>query len=515
MPRSIPIGLLALFAAGMIYQLAAILDLSRSPFFGNPILDARYQVEWAFALASGNDLHPVFFQSPLFSYVLAAFLWLFDWSVWGVVLFQWLLLFLVAVLVYRTLLLFEVERHLRYVLTAVVLFYPLYPYYASMLHKTALEIFAHALVLYLGVRLVTSSPSGARALGIAFLFGFGCGLAALIRSTFQALAVLPCFFMEGRRLARIFTLAAGFLVPVGWALLHNHRGAGEWVPLQTSFGFTLFLGNNSFNPQGAQVIVPGLSNNPLEEESSSRAYAEKAAGKPLSVREVNSFYVGKVVDFLSAKPAAFLSAQARKLYWYLHREELPDNDCYRCIAGNTPALSWSPLSWGWIVLVALPATFVLIGSWVWTRSSPRGELFVFFFALALLGTVLTFYVSSRLRIGHVAVWLVVTGLGLRQAWIHRRTHAKAVASLLAAGGLLGMTLMNQPLPEYPADETTLKLCWMYNDLDRFDEASAVAKTLRDPARRGAMLLEIDRLRQAPADPGRRLELLSRTIPHRR
>src|SRR5262245_57594835 len=71
--------LVALFLLGAIYQLLVLLQLSRSPYFGHPILDARYQVEWAFALVAGNEPHAVFFQSPLYSYVLAGFLKLFGW----------------------------------------------------------------------------------------------------------------------------------------------------------------------------------------------------------------------------------------------------------------------------------------------------------------------------------------------------------------------------------------------------------------------------------------------------
>src|SRR5262249_52340815 len=71
--------LAGLFGLGAIYQLLALLQLSRSPYFGHPILDARYQVEWAFGLAAGRDPHAVFFQAPLYSYLLAGFLEWFGW----------------------------------------------------------------------------------------------------------------------------------------------------------------------------------------------------------------------------------------------------------------------------------------------------------------------------------------------------------------------------------------------------------------------------------------------------
>jgi hypothetical protein len=502
-----------LFGAGAVYQLVAILQLSRSPFFGNPILDARYQVEWAFALASGYDPHPTFFQSPLFSYALALFLKLFGWQPWGIVLVQWALLLGVAVLVLLALGRLGVERPIRLVLFAVALFHPLYPYYAAMLHKTAVEIFVHAAVLYLGVRVLTDVEVGWRSIVLAALFGLICGLASLVRATFQAVAILPVLFLRANRVRRIAAIAAGFVVPLAWASIHNYRGADEWVPLQTSFGFTLFLGNNPWNPEGGQMLVPGLSNKPLQEEASSKEYAERMSGRPLSIREVNRFFVDEVWKFVRTQPARFSAAQLRKIYWYFHREELPDNDCYRCLARDVPALALSPLNWGWIVLVALPALAVVVASWFWERRAPPAALFAVAYAVALLSMILVFYVSSRLRIGHVAAWLVVAGLGLHQAKVHWPERRRAILVLLIAGLLPGMILLNQPLPEYPPDDATLKFAWMHADLDQFDRAAAAARTLQDAGRREALLRVIEELRAAPPDRPR--HLLSPLLPPRR
>ena len=91
-----------LFLAGTCYQLAAIREFSSSVFFGNPILDARYQIEWALALTQGTDLHPVFFQSPLYSYAMAGVLKIIGWNVWTLVSLQWLMTLATIVLFYLT-----------------------------------------------------------------------------------------------------------------------------------------------------------------------------------------------------------------------------------------------------------------------------------------------------------------------------------------------------------------------------------------------------------------------------
>ena len=121
-----------------MYQVAAVLDLSRSPVFGNPVLDARYQIEWAFALAAGEDLDRVFFQTPLYSYLLAAWLRAFGWSVWAIVTIHMILGVGVLVMVLALLRHFRVGPRLTYATLAFTALYPLFPFYAAMLHKSPL-----------------------------------------------------------------------------------------------------------------------------------------------------------------------------------------------------------------------------------------------------------------------------------------------------------------------------------------------------------------------------------------
>ena len=503
-----------LYAGGLLYQLLVVLQLSHSPFFGNPILDARYQVEWAMALASGFEPHPVFFQSPLYSYLLAGVLRVAGWPVWPLVIAQVLMMLLVARLVERTLELLEVRPALRLGILGVALFYPLYPYYASQLHKTALEILLYALVMYLGTALLAGERPRARHLGLAAAFGLACGLAALTRATFQAVALVPCLLVPRQRLATLLAVLLGFLAPFGWASVHNYRGAGQWVPLQTSFGFTLFLGNNPWNPQGAQLLVPGLSNRPLEEEASSRAYAEQRSGRALTVAQVNDFFVARVLDFARNHPAAFLSAQAHKLYWYLHREELPDDDCYRDSFAEAPALGWNPLGWGWVAAFALPALSLVACSWKWRGRCPPAELFAVLLPLVFLALAMLFYISSRLRVGHVAPWLPVLGLGFEQLLRSGRQRAATLLVVVCLALLPGLAMALTPELQYPPDETRTKRVRLLLDLGLFDEAQRQIHLLADPSLRQEYQDHLQTLRALPDPSLRPRYLLSPRIPQR-
>jgi hypothetical protein len=502
----------ALFGLGALYQLLVLVQLSRSPYFGHPILDARYQVEWALALAAGRDPHAVFFQSPLYSYLLAGFFEGFGWRPWALIFLQWLSVLLVPVLLLATLRRLAVDARVSLAVVGFALFYPLLPYYAAFLHKTALEIVMHALVLWLAVLVVTDSGESRRALFLSLAFGFACGVAALVRSTFQPLALLPVLLARTRRWVTIACVALGFAGPVGWATLHNLHGAGEWVPLQTSLGFNLFLGNNPWNVEGALVPIPGLEMKPLEEESAARAFAERQAGRRLGVATENAYYVEAVRRYAMAQPGRFVATLQRKLFWYMHREELPDNDCYRCDARDTPALAWNPLHWGWLMLAAPGAMVLVILRWRWRKSVAPGEVAALLFPLWLLAAVLMFFVTSRFRVCHVVPWLAVIALGLDVAVRSWRTHGTVVVLAAALGALPGVAMLVQPELEYPPDEATLKLCLLYTDLDQFDLAEAQAMKLESRMTREAQLARIARFRQAPDDPARDRRLLGSVIP---
>ena len=501
-----------LFALGALYQLIVLVQLSRSPYFGHPVLDARYQVEWALALAAGHDPHAVFFQSPLYSYLLAGFFEWFGWRPLALIVLQWLGVLLVPVLLLVTLRRLAVDARVSLAVVACALFYPLLPYYAAFLHKTALEIVMHALVLWLAVVVVADSGERRRTMVLSLAFGFACGMAALVRSTFLPLALLPVLLARSRRWVTLACVALGFAGPFGWATLHNLRGAGEWVPLQTSFGFNLFLGNNPWNVEGALVPIPGLEMKPLEEESAARAFAERQAGRRLGVATENAYYVEAVRRYATDQPGRFVATLQRKLYWYLHREELPDNDCYRCDAQGTPALAWNPLHWGWLML-AVPGAIMLVAlRWRWRRSVAPGELAALIVPLWLLAAVLMFFVTSRFRVCHVVPWLVVIALGLDVAVRAWRAHRTAIVLAAALGALPGVAMLVQPMLDYPPDDATLKLCLLYTDLDQFDLAEAQAMRLESLKTREAQLARIARFRQAPNDPARDRRLLGSVIP---
>jgi 4-amino-4-deoxy-L-arabinose transferase-like glycosyltransferase len=456
----------------------------------------------------------VFFQSPLYSYLLAGWIALFGWSVWGLALVQ-VALVLGAVGLARGLLRhFRVPPRGRLLALAVLLAYPLLPFYAAMLHKTAVELALHVLVLYAGVRLLASpEPAVARwALG----FGLACGLTALVRATFVLVAPLALMLLGPRRRRAALLLLAGCLPPLAWAVAHNARVTGEWGLLSTNAGYTLYLGNNRGNPEGTRLWAPGISNNPLREEASSHAFAERVAGRPLGPREANRVFLAEVLGFARQAPAEFVRMQLRKLYWYLHHEELPDNECYRCLAAEATLLGRSPLDWRWVVLLILPALGALALDWRRAGGAPRDEAFLVAYAGLLAATLVVFYPSSRLRAGHVPVWIVLVAVGLSRVpgLLQHRAGGRRLAIGLALGILLvpGLFMAFRPPIDLHPDPHLVQTAHLYLDLGGLDPAEHTARRIRTPATRQAVLDAIA-ARRGGAPPGAPY-LLGPVIPRR-
>lgn len=499
--------MLALLFLGALYQGLALRQFADNPWFGNPVLDARYQVEWAFALADGQDPHSLWFQSPLYSYMLAGMIRTVGWSVPVIVGLQVLLGLGAALLLERTLVLLQVPRPVRLALFAFMLLDPLLPFYAAFTHKTSLEIFLTAAVLWSGVRL---AAAGGWPVAAALLFGFTCGAAALVRSTFQAVVGLPVLLARGRRLAVLGAALAGAAPALLWGVAHNSLAAGELLPIQTSLGFNLYVGNNPGNPLGEQVLPPELSVVPLEEEGSARTWAESRQGRSLRPSEVDAVFRTEVLRYLREQPDRFLATLGRKVVNYLHRQELADNERYSFLAPAAPLMWRNPLGWGLVMLAVFPALGWIAAGWARRRSVPPAEAFAVLLAFFLAATLVVFFSNSRLRVGHLTPWLAVVGIGLRYLagmWSTWRGHALALGAVLLVPGIALAVL---PVPGYHPDEAWTKTALIYHDLQDFARAREAAERIEEPELRQSVL---DRIAESVREPdGFRPELLSPVVP---
>ncbi len=507
--------------------------------FGNPILDSRFQIEWAFELARGQGGDRLFFQSPLYAYVISFVIRVLGWQPVLIGVVQLALVLLSAGCVAVAAWSLGVRRQVALGVTAVALFWPTFAFFAADLNKTALEIFLHAALLGLGCYVLTvdgrrgSSEGTSRCRPWLELragrehaawaaWGLLFGLAALVRASFQVLPLVVLPFAFARRQVRLLAFGIGFLLPVGWAVGHNTMVAGQLLPVQTSGGYNLYVGNNRHNPVGTQQEVPGVSLVPVLEEPTANETAARALGRPLQPREVNAYYLGQVWDFFVQEPGAFVSIWFEKLRRYGHKIELPDNECFPCTADEMALIGWNPLRFDWLLWLAVACAALVC--WNFARApsqTPFSQLFPVFFGVALAVSVIAFFLNSRLRVGHVTVWLVVIAQGVE---FLLRTRAPAVAMsasparrarvwlVLVVGLVPGLWWIFQgPLADsYHPDNFTAKKAVVQSELGYAERARSTARSVEDPYVRSQLLAYLTRL-----EAGQELPLLSPVIPKRR
>src|SRR5262245_55262580 len=72
-----------IFVVAYRVRLAFLIQIAASPFFNFLLLDPLYYHDWALRIAGGDWLgHEVFEMSPLYSYLVAAFVLVFGDDLW-------------------------------------------------------------------------------------------------------------------------------------------------------------------------------------------------------------------------------------------------------------------------------------------------------------------------------------------------------------------------------------------------------------------------------------------------
>ena len=134
--------------------------------------------------------------------------------------------------------------------------------------------------------------------------GFALGASALAWSGSLALAavlVVKLALEKGRRGAAA-VLAAGVLLPILASLSHNLIVSGDFVPLTTSFGVNLFIGNNAASD--------GMDPFRFGEANRVRIEADRLR---LSGKQRSDFFAGEARKFISRQPGAWFRLEGRKL----------------------------------------------------------------------------------------------------------------------------------------------------------------------------------------------------------
>ncbi|UCD63662.1 MAG: glycosyltransferase family 39 protein [Candidatus Zixiibacteriota bacterium] len=429
---------LAAIAVRVLY----VAELSRLPEFAVPIVDQKWNWEWANEIVDGSFWgQEAYFRAPLYAYFLAILSWITSGSVVLSKLLQTLLTGGTIWFLYR------LTEHLFDRKTAVIagLIYALYGtlvFYETTFLRPGLFLF---LMVWGMQRLVVYRES---ALVKTWLWtGVILGLAATCRP--NILLVIPFLMIwllmirgreQGwlRRARSPLVLAAGVVLMIMPVTIRNAVVTGDFILISSQGGINLYLGNNP-ESDGLTMLMPEVD---LDESVSwrdfrrvTRAVAEREAGRELSEARLSSFWARRAVTFMTEHPDRFLTLLWKKTVYLLSGFENSDNaDIYH---RRTKSVLYSLLVWSkpFYFPFGLLLPLAVMGLYV-TRERSAVLRPIYIFMLAYIPSIILFLVTARHRLPLVPFMIMLAAGGvvtLVRNWPRYNRRQLAVVAVITLG----------------------------------------------------------------------------------
>jgi len=435
--------LFLLFGVALAARLLYLAQLAGSPLGSHLLGDGVAYDAWARRIAAGDWLGgEVFYQAPLYPYLLAVLYGLPGFAATSVRWLQALLGAVACVLLARAGERFF-DRRSGLVAGASMALYPPAIFFDGEVQKAALAFFLTTVLLGL-----VAGFRERRGAGRAAAIGAVVGLFALLRENALILVplLLPWMLLAPGREAggrRRFVLAlafvAGALAPLAPVALRNTAIGGEPVLTTSQLGTNFYIGNNPGADGRYHPLRPGRGSARYEREDAV-ALAEAAVGRKLSSREVSRYWLGRSLDYVRAEPGRWLALLGRKWLLVWNAREIVDTTSLEAAMDVSAWLRLLGRLWHFGVLAPLAA----VGLWL-TRRRWRELLPLYLMLFGWAASVAAFFVFARYRFPMVPILALFAGRGALGIWdAVRERRVASVAPALALALPLAV-LANWPL----------------------------------------------------------------------
>ncbi len=428
-------ALAAIFLAGLALRALVLLELADTPLFAVLLGDGRQYYAWAMEIAAGDWLgQEVFYQAPLYPYLMATLLKLFGPGLWPLRILQILLGAAACVLLALAGRRFVSPRAGLFA-GALLAVYPPALFFDSLVQKTSVASFLTAALLAL---LAEAAHGPARRWLV--LAGGVLGCLALTRE--NALILVPVLFAwillqaggsRRRRLGRAGLFAFGLIAVLLPVALRNQAVGGQLALTTAQLGPNFYIGNNPQANGRYRPLRPGRQDARVERRDAVEL-AEADAGEELSAGEVSRYWLRRSLDWTTAEPAAWVELLLKKAFLVIHAREVVDTESPEVYREHSRLLRW--LAW---LHFGVLGPLAAIGVWA-TRGDWRRLWVLYAYALAIAASLVLFYVVARYRFSMVPVVTLFAGAGLvalADAWRDRSLKPLAGALALAALAAVG------------------------------------------------------------------------------
>ncbi len=451
-PRTARLALAAILLLALALRVVYVLQSRGNPFFAAPEMDALYHVQWATALARGEEFQPgPFFRAPGYPWFLAACLRVFGEGLLAPRLVQAVLGTVACALVYlvgaRAF-----DRRTGLVAAALAAAYWMLIYFDGELLLPVLEVPTSLAAILLALRFA-ERPTPLRAAWA----GVALGAAALVRPNillWAPLVALWMLFRAGRPTRAAWGAVLAYVLaafaPILPVTAYNTLAGGDLVLISSQGGVNLWIGNNPAS-DGSTAIAPGTRPDWWGGYHDTIAQAEAEAGRALKPSEVSGHYTRKALSWMAANPLDAARHFAWKLRLFWTDWELGNNQDEVFFALRFgPVLRWLPVGFGWTAPLGLLGLALALRRW-----RAIGPLWLF--VPAWCASVVAFFVCARFRIPMVPALLVFAAFALTWSldrWRERRWRPLGLALVSAAV----LAFLVQAVPA-AVDRTPAKGLW--------------------------------------------------------
>jgi tetratricopeptide (TPR) repeat protein len=399
-----------IFLLALAIRLVYLGEISSSPGFRFPLIDAFRYFKQALTIASGDYLvgKVSYWQPPLYPYLLGVGVSLFGPNHVILRLAHFVLGAINCVLIYLLGCRIFSERVSKGASLVACLYGP-FLYFEGEYLPPVLLVFLAMTTLVLLFR-VRERPINRR----WFTAGLVVGLHTITRPDillFIPLAIIWLWFgrspgMKVRRfISQTGLLLIGVILPILPVTVRNYAVEGIFVPISYNGGINFYIGNNPDFDRTVGVR-PGVEWLDL--------VMEPFLDDPVSTRERSAYFMEKSLDWIGENPGDWLRLMARKsaMFWKGH-EFIRNLDLY---SHRNHSRILSILLWerGVSFPFGLVAPLAILGiALALIRRRPGSGLLVLFTASSFVSVVF-FFVASRYRIPLIPVLLLFAVYGVTE-----------------------------------------------------------------------------------------------------
>ena len=425
------------FVLALSLRLVHAFQMSASPLFTMPAVDAATYAEQATSLASGNWLgrgQGPFWQPPLYPYFLGVIKLAFPESFYYVSRFaQALIGSLTCVLLYL------VGRRLfgsgiGFIGGLIAAVYGPLIYFDARLLPAGLATFFTLISLWLLIRAV-ERPTRSIFMVAGFALGLASLTAAILASLIPGVAIWLFYWLRKNAAPAVVAFLLGAVLAIAPVTLRNYTIGGDFVTISYNGGVNFYIGNNE-NSEQTLALRPGWE-------------WEELVALPLregiTLPSAKSlFFYKQALEYIQDAPFDYMGLLAAKTAQFWRGDEIERNQEMYYWRKYSSVLAGTLWKWGVAFPFGLVSPLALLGLLVYIRR--QGLTLPVLFVLGYSFAVISFFVAARYRLPIVPLLILFAAYGGN--WLYARWRQRPLRQALLPTAFLALLvlLVNWDLP---------------------------------------------------------------------